>query len=55
MKLLHASPGFGVQLTENEIIEFMSHGKLNLHLGTIDVDNYPNITLHGIFMMVLKM
>ena len=43
MKLLHASPGFGVQLTKNEIIEFLSHSKLNLHLGTIDVDNYPNI------------
>jgi nitroimidazol reductase NimA-like FMN-containing flavoprotein (pyridoxamine 5'-phosphate oxidase superfamily) len=43
MKLLHASPGFGVQLTKNEIIEFLSNSKLNLHLGTIDVDNYPNI------------
>ena len=43
MELVHASPGFGVQLTENEIIEFLSDSKLNLHLGTIDVDNYPNI------------
>jgi general stress protein 26 len=43
MKLLHASPGFGVQLTENEIIEFLSRSKLNLHLGTIDEDNYPNV------------
>jgi nitroimidazol reductase NimA-like FMN-containing flavoprotein (pyridoxamine 5'-phosphate oxidase superfamily) len=43
MKLLSASPGFGVQLTENEIIEFLSGSKLNLHLGTIDEDNYPNV------------
>src|ERR1044071_9234613 len=43
MKLLHASSGFGVQLTENEIIEFLSRSKLNLHLGTIDEENYPNV------------
>ena len=43
MKLLHGSPGFGVQLSESEIIKFLLDGKLNLHLGTIDPDRYPNI------------
>jgi Pyridoxamine 5''-phosphate oxidase. len=43
MKLLHGSPGFGVQLSESEIIEFLLDSKLNLHLGTIDPDRYPNI------------
>lgn len=43
MKLLHGSPGFGVQLSESEIIKFLLDSKLNLHLGTIDPDRYPNI------------
>ena len=43
MKLLDGSPGFGVQLSESEIIKFLLDGKLNLHLGTIDPDHYPNI------------
>jgi|SRR4029453_7606494 len=43
MKLLDGSPGFGVQLSESEIIKFLLDSKLNLHLGTIDQDHYPNI------------
>ena len=43
MKLLHGSPGFGVQLSKSEIIRFLSDSKLNLHLGTIDQDHYPNV------------
>jgi nitroimidazol reductase NimA-like FMN-containing flavoprotein (pyridoxamine 5'-phosphate oxidase superfamily) len=43
MKLIHGSPGFGVQLSESEIIKFLLDSKLNLHLGTIDPDRYPNI------------
>jgi general stress protein 26 len=43
MKLIHGSPGFGVQLSENEIRKFLSDSKLNLHLGTVDPDHYPNI------------
>jgi nitroimidazol reductase NimA-like FMN-containing flavoprotein (pyridoxamine 5'-phosphate oxidase superfamily) len=43
MKLLPGSPGFGVQLSESEIIKFLLDSKLNLHLGTIDPDHYPNI------------
>jgi general stress protein 26 len=43
MKILHASPGFGMQLNENEIRTFLSDSKLNLHLGTVDSHYYPNI------------
>ncbi len=43
MKLLHGSPGFGAQLSETEVRAFLSASKLNLHLGTIDKDNYPNV------------
>ena len=43
MKLIHGNPGFGVQLSEDEIKKFLSESKLNLHLGTIDSDDYPNI------------
>ena len=43
MKMMHGSPGFGVQLSENEIKGFLSDSKLNLHLGTIDKDDYPNV------------
>ena len=43
MKLLHGSPGFGVQLSKREIIKFLLDSKLNLHLGTVDVDHYPNV------------
>ena len=43
MKIVHGSPGFGVHLSENEVIKFLVESKLNLHLGTIDEDKYPNI------------
>ncbi|HEX6377593.1 MAG TPA: pyridoxamine 5'-phosphate oxidase family protein [Nitrososphaeraceae archaeon] len=43
MKVLHGSPGFGVQLSENEVKDFLSDSKLNLHLGTVDKDDYPNV------------
>ena len=43
MKVLHGSPGFGVQLSENEVKDFLSDSKLNLHLGTVDKDGYPNV------------
>jgi len=43
MKLLHGSPGFGVQFSENELRKFLLDSKLNLHLGTIDPDHFPNI------------
>jgi general stress protein 26 len=43
MKIIHASPGFGKALTEQEIIDFLANSKLNIHLGTIDNNGYPNV------------
>ena len=43
MKILNASPGFGSPLTEQEIQSFLSKSKLNVHLGTVDEKQDPNI------------
>ena len=43
MKIYNASPGFGRLLTENEIINFLTNGKLNIHIGTLDKEGEPNI------------
>ena len=43
MKIVHASPGFGSQLTEQQVTDFLSNSKLNLQLGTIDKNGEPNI------------
>ena len=43
LKILNASPGFGVPLSEQETIDFMKTGKLNIHLGTVDEKGHPNV------------
>ena len=43
IKIINASPEFGKALTEQEINEFLTSSKLNVHLGTIDDNYYPNI------------
>ena len=43
MKIVHASPGFGSALTQQQIIDFLKNSKLNLQLGTIDNKMQPNI------------
>ena len=43
MKILNASPGFGRELTEDEVRNFLGNNKLNIHLGTIDSKGDPNI------------
>lgn len=43
LKILDASPGVGSPLTEQETTEFVTSGKLNLHLGTVDKNGHPNI------------
>jgi general stress protein 26 len=43
MRILNASPGFGTQLTEDEIRAFLTNSKLNIHIGTIDNRGDPNI------------
>ena len=43
MKIVHASPGFGSALTEDQAVDFLSKNKLNLLLGTIDETGEPNV------------
>jgi nitroimidazol reductase NimA-like FMN-containing flavoprotein (pyridoxamine 5'-phosphate oxidase superfamily) len=43
MRIFNASPGFGSPLTENEIINFLTKSKLNIHIGTLDNKGEPNI------------
>lgn len=43
MKIVHASPGFGSKFTEEQAVEFLSKGRLNLLLGTIDDKGDPNV------------
>ena len=43
MKIVHASPGFGSILSENQVDEFLKTSKLNLLLGTIDDKGDPNV------------
>jgi general stress protein 26 len=43
MRIYNASPGFGAPLTENEISHFLTKSKLNIHIGTLDRQEEPNI------------
>ena len=43
MRILNASPGFGPQLTVEEIKNFLGNSKLNIHIGTTDNKGDPNI------------
>ncbi len=43
MRILNGSPGFGTQLAEEEIKNFLGNSKLNIHIGTIDNKGDPNI------------
>ena len=43
MKIVHASPGFGNALSEEQVIDFLTKSKLNLLLGTIDSNQEPNV------------
>jgi general stress protein 26 len=43
MKILNADPGFGRPLKEDEIRDFLTNGKLNIHIGTVDKKGEPNI------------
>lgn len=43
MKIINASPEFGLPLNEQEIKDFLSSSKLNLHLATVNERNEPNI------------
>ena len=43
MKILHASPGFGGVLNEDETIDFLASSKRTLVLGTVDVSGHVNM------------
>ena len=43
MRIYNASPGFGSPLTQNEISNFLTNSKLNIHIGTLDRKGEPNI------------
>jgi general stress protein 26 len=43
LKILEASPGFGRPLNEQETKDFLTAGKLNVHLGTVDESGDANI------------
>ena len=43
MRILNAAPTMSLPLTEQEIIDFLTNSKLNVHLGTIDEKQEPNI------------
>ena len=43
MKILNANPGFGSPLNEQEVKDFLANSKLNVHLGTVDEKQEPNI------------
>ncbi len=43
LKILNGSPGFGAPLDEQETVNFLTTGKINIHLGTIDEKGHPNV------------
>ena len=42
-RIINASREFGKSLTEQDINDFLISSKLNIHLGTIDDNGYPNV------------
>jgi nitroimidazol reductase NimA-like FMN-containing flavoprotein (pyridoxamine 5'-phosphate oxidase superfamily) len=43
LKIVHGSPGFGSIFSEDQTKDFLSKGRLNLLLGTIDDKGDPNV------------
>jgi general stress protein 26 len=43
LKILNGNPGFGAPLNGQEIKDFLTAGKLNIHLGTVDGKGDANI------------
>lgn len=43
LKILNGNPGLGIPLNEQETVKFLTTGKLNLHLGTLDKSGDPNV------------
>jgi len=49
LKILNASPGFGVPLNEQDLKDFLTTKVLNLHLGTVDQKGHANIHPTGYY------
>ena len=43
MKILNAGPGFSQPMTEDETISFLTSGKRNIYISSLDEKNEPNI------------
>ena len=43
MKILNAGPGFSQPMTEDETISFLTSGKRNIYIASLDEKNEPNI------------
>ena len=43
MKIINGGTGFSSPMTEQEVKDFLSNSKLNIHLGTLDEKGLPNI------------
>jgi general stress protein 26 len=43
LKIVNGNPGYGAPLNEQETINFLTTGKLNIHLGSIDEKGHPNV------------
>ncbi len=54
LKILNASPGFGMPLSEQDLEEFLTSKVLNLHLGTVDEKGHANVHPVGYYFDHLK-
>src|SRR5918995_3274098 len=52
LKILNGSPGIGAPLNEQETVDFLTTGKLNIHLGTVDEKGEQMFILHGTIMIL---
>ena len=43
MRIINATHGFGAPLNANEVKEFLTNSRLNVHIATIDEKGFPNI------------
>lgn len=43
MKIFNGAPGLSPKMTERQVNEFLSSGRINLQFGSIDDKNEPNI------------
>ena len=48
MKILNAGPGFSQPMTEDETISFLTTGRRNIYIASLDEKNEPNIPYKGV-------